>query len=233
MYYKKTCIISLGGSIIVPDNINTEYLTQFKGVVLDAIENGWRFIIITGGGKTARKYIEGATKIDSSMVDEDKDWLGIHSTRLNAHLVRTIFREHACPVINTNPHDLGMFYECDASIAVVAGWRPGRSTDFAAVVLAEHLGIDRVVNFTNVDYAYNKDPRTNEDAQIIQDTTWSEFQKIVGDKWIPGLNVPFDPIASKRAGEIGLNVSIMNGTNLENFQDYLAGREYIGTKVHA
>lgn len=228
---QKMCILSLGGSLIVPEEIDSAYLKEFKTVIEDAASNGWKFVIITGGGKICRKYQNAAEHANVLVTDEDKDWLGIHATRMNAQLIRTIFRDIAHPRVNTNPHDLEDFYSFKESVLVAAGWRPGFSTDYDAVVLAKYLDIEKIVNFSNIDYVYTEDPRNNPNAQKIETITWTDFRKIVGNEWSPGLNAPFDPIASKLAQEAKLEVAILNGKNLPNFESYLEGKPYRGTKI--
>jgi len=227
---KKTVIISLGGSLIVPEEIDWKFVKKFKALIEEQIGKGLKFILITGGGKTARKYIDASAKIDD-INNEDKDWIGIHATRMNGHFIRTIFRKHAHPKINTNPHDLEDFYNFKESILVAAGWRPGFSTDFDAVLLAKYLGIKTVINLSNIDYVCDKDPRKFPDAKKIEEISWKDFRKMVGDKWDPGMNAPFDPIASKEAQEIGLEVAIMNGQNLANLKKYLEGQKAKGTII--
>jgi len=161
---KKTVIISLGGSLIVPEEIDWKFLKKFKALIEDQIKNGYKFILITGGGKTARKYIDVATRVDK-ITNDDKDWIGIHATRMNAHFIRTIFRDLAHPKINTNPHDLEDFYNFKEDILVAAGWRPGFSTDFDAVLLAKYLNIKTVINLSNIDYVCDKDPRKFPDCK--------------------------------------------------------------------
>lgn len=229
---QRTCIISLGGSLIIPDEIDWKYLKKFKELLLEYVDNGWEFIIITGGGITARKYQNAAHNIDEQLTDEDKDWLGIHSTRLNAQLMRTIFREYAYPRVNTNPHDLEDFSYCKEPIFIAAGYRPGCSTDYDATLLAKYLGIHSIVNLSNIDYVYNKDPKKYPDAKPITSMTWKEFRDLVGDVWEPGMNAPFDPIAAKLGEELDLEVAIMNGKNLKNLQSYLDKKPYEGTTIH-
>ena len=228
--HKKTVIISLGGSLIVPDEIDWKFVKKFKALIEEEIKKGYKFILITGGGKTARKYIEAAAKVDK-ITNEDKDWIGIHATRMNAHFIRTIFREHAHPRINKNPHDLEDFYNFKEDILVAAGWRPGFSTDFDAVLLAKYLDIKKIINLSNIDHVCDKDPRKFPDCKKIEEISWKEFRKMVGDKWDPGMNAPFDPIASKQAEEIGLEVAIMNGKNLNNLKKYLEGKKAKGTWI--
>lgn len=228
---KKTIIISLGGSLIVPDEIDWKFVKNFKALIEGQIKKGYKFIIITGGGKLARKYIEASTKADRIITSEDKDWLGIHATRMNAHFIRTIFRKHAHPRINKNPHDLEDFYDFKESILVAAGWRPGFSTDYDAVVLAKYLNIKSIINLSNIDFVCDKDPRKFPDCKKIKEISWKEFRKMVGDKWDPGMNAPFDPIASKLAQEEGIEVAIMNGKNLKNLENFFAGKGFKGTKI--
>lgn len=229
--HNKTIIISLGGSLIVPEEIDWEFVKKFKTLIEEQINRGFKFILITGGGKICRKYQDAAAKASTEITDEDKDWLGIHATRMNAHFIRTVFREYAHPRINKNPHDLEDFYNFKESILVAAGWRPGFSTDFDAVILAKYLGIKKVINLSNIDYVCDKDPKKFPDAKQIEKISWADFRQLVGDTWDPGMNAPFDPIASKEAQEIGLEVAIMNGKNLDNLRDYLEERESKGTII--
>lgn len=230
MREKRTVLISLGGSLIVPDKIDWEFVKNFKKLIEQEIKSGLRFIIITGGGKTAREYIKAAAKVDK-INDEDKDWIGIHATRMNAHFIRTIFRKNAHPRINTNPNDLEDFYNFKENILVAAGWRPGFSTDYDAVLLAKYFNIKKVINFSNIDYVCDKDPKKFPDAKKIEKISWKNFRKIVGSKWDPGMNTPFDPIASKIAEECNIEVAIMNGRNLKNLKKYLKGKKFKGTVI--
>jgi uridylate kinase len=227
---KERIIISLGGSLLVPESIDEIFIKNFKKFIVEHIEDGYRFILVAGGGKTARKYTEAAATV-TEINDEDKDWLGIHATRMNAHLIRTIFREYAHPRINTNPHDLEDFYGAPEPILVAAGWRPGFSTDFDAVVLGKYLDVKRIINLSNIERVYDKDPRTNADAKPFSQLSWNDFRKIVGDTWNPGMNAPFDPIASRMAQEEKMEVAVMNGGDLANVSNYIAGKSFIGTII--
>lgn len=227
---KQRIIISLGGSLLVPEGIDTAFVKAFKKIILRYIKQGYGFILVTGGGKTARRYIEAAGEV-SRITDEDKDWLGIHATRMNAHFIRTVFRAHAHPRINTNPNDLEDFYQAKEPILVAGGWRPGHSTDFDAVLIGKYLDVRRVINLSNIDYAYDSDPKLNPKAKPIKKATWQEFQKLVGTKWDPGMNAPFDPIASQLAADEGMEVAIMNGSRLENLENYLEDKSFVGTVI--
>ena len=97
---------------------------------------------------------------------------------------------------------------------VAGGWKPGWSTDYVASIIAQEYGVRTVINLSNIDYVYDSDPKKNKDAKKIAEIKWKEFRKIVGNKWKPGLNMPFDPIASQKGEQLGLEVAIMNGPYL-------------------
>ncbi len=56
-------IISLGGSIIVPKDIDSDFIQNFKALILKQVTQGKKFIIITGGGDTARNYQQASKEI--------------------------------------------------------------------------------------------------------------------------------------------------------------------------
>ncbi|MFH1522207.1 MAG: UMP kinase [Patescibacteria group bacterium] len=234
MSNKKTYIISLGGSLIVPSSgIDWKFLKKFRELIVKEIGKGKRFVIITGGGYTCRHYQQAANKV-VNLTKDDRDWLGIHTTRLNAHLIKTIFRKYAHPRINKNPNtkeDLKKHFRKGEGLMVAAGWRPGWSTDFVATILAQRLNAKTIINLSNIDYVYNKDPKKHKDAKKIKEINWVDFRKIVGSKWDPGLNMPFDPIASKKCQEQGLKVIIINGKKLNNLKNCLAEKKFNGTLI--
>ena len=88
-----------------------------------------------------------------------------------------------------------------------------------------------IVSTYNIDYVYTKDPRKFPSAKKIEKISWKDFRKIVGDKWDPGMNAPFDPIASKIAEEENIEVSIMNGRDLINLGNYIDGKKFKGTVI--
>ncbi len=219
-------IISLGGSLIVPEEIDVSFLKSFHSLILDFIKKGNKVAIIAGGGKTCRKYQAAAGAI-VNVSPEDLDWLGIHATRLNAQLLRTIFRAYSKPQVIKNPAKAIDFKE---SILIGSGWKPGCSTDKDAVLLAENLGIKTLINLTNVTQVYNKDPKKHNDAKPLDKISWKQMQSIVGTKWSPGLNMPFDPVATKLASKLGLKVVIL-GPCLNNLKSFLENKQFKGTVI--
>lgn len=232
MSYQETIVLSLGGSLIVPNGgIDTQFLTNFNHFIRQQIaEHKRRFFIICGGGATTRHYQKAAQEvIGHHMEDEDKDWLGIHSTRLNSHLVRTLFRDIAYPRIIK--HFDQEYNVADEPVIICSGWKPGFSTDYCAVTIAQKYQAKTIINLSNIDKVYDKDPKKYPDAKPIDQLSWRNFEKLVGKKWIPGLNMPFDPIATQLAKQIGLTVIILNGKNIINLGYAIAGKKFTGTVI--
>ncbi len=185
-------------------------------------------MIITGGGKIARKYQDAAKEI-SNVSNEDLDWIGIASLRLNAELLRVIFGEYAH---NEVVLDMSSSLVSDRPIVIGGAIRPGSSTDLGAVRAAKSVGAKKIINLSNIDYAYDSDPKTNPEAKPIKSITWAEYRKLIPAEWNPGLSSPFDPIASREAQELGLKVVIMNGKNIENLRAFLDEKDFIGTLIY-
>lgn len=224
---KKTLVISLGGSLIVPDNIDVNFLKNFKKIILKNI-NKYNFVIFAGGGKIAREYQQAGKKI-SNLTNHEMDWLGIHASRLNAQLLHHIFKGKVEKYIITNPTKKIKFKK---SIIMAAGWKPGWSTDFDAVKIAQVNKMKSVVNLSNVNYVYDKDPNKYKAAKKITEINWADFRKIVGNKWDPGLNMPFDPVASRLAQKARIEVAIMSGKKLKNFENFIKNKKFQGTLIN-
>lgn len=223
----KHFILSVGGSLIVrPTGIDTEFLKEFRAFILKQVEKGYRFHLVVGGGVTARNYIQAASAV-TSISEPDCDWIGIGATRLNAQLLRACFGAAAYAEIVVDPRQR---INPRKKIVIAAGYKPGWSTDYVAVLLAQNNKVDAVINLSNIDYAYDKDPKIK-GAQRLETVSWEVFRKIVGNRWQPGLSAPFDPIASRVAAQSDLKVIILNGRKIENLQQCLEGKKFIGTTI--
>lgn len=226
---EKITVISLGGSLIVPNGgIDAVFLRRFRKLILSHLRRGRQFIIICGGGKIARHYQQAVRAVGGKLTADDVDWLGIHATRLNAHLLRTIFRRVAHPTVVKNPTRPPRWSE---SVLIAAGWKPGASTDYDAVLLARRFNAKTVVNLSNVSYVYDKDPAKYRGARKLPEVSWKDFRKIVGNRWDPGANLPFDPVASRLAEKIGLRVLMVKGSDFKSVDAALRGKKFRGTVI--
>lgn len=225
---RETIIISVGGSLIVPSDIDIKFLKGLKEIIEEQTEKKKKIIIVCGGGKIARKYQNAAKNVSKNVSEIDADWLGINATRINACLVKSIFGKNAYINVIKNPTKKISARE---NIIVAAGWKPGFSSDYDAVLLAKNLGAKKIINLSNIDYVYDKDPNKFKNAKKIEKMTWEEFRNLIPDEWEPGLNSPFDPIASKEAHKSKMEVVIMNGKNLKEFEKCLNGEKFKGTII--
>lgn len=224
----KTFIISLGGSVIIPDQINIGFLKKFRQLILSFVKKGHRFVLVAGGGRINREYNKAAKQF-GKVKAKDLDWLGIAATKMNAELIRVIFSDYAYEKVILNPT---VKIKTNKKIIVGSGWQPGCSSDKDTVLLAKQFMAKVVINLFDKDYVYDKDPDKFKDAKPLKQIKWNDYLKIIGHKWQPRLSTPFDPEASKLAWKSGIKVIILKGTNLKNLADYLAGRKYKGTVIN-
>lgn len=212
--------------MIVPNSINVHYIKEFKEMILNFLEQNYRFIIVCGGGKTCRNYLLALEEIYNATNDE-KDWLGIRATHLNAELIKIIFGEKAFEKIIIDPNEK---ISTDKKIIIAGGWKPGFSTDMDAVILANLFNSSKVINISNIDYVYSKDPKIYKNAIKYEQLSWEDYLNLIGENWKPGMNSPFDPIASKYAKQNNITVSII-GNNVDNLKKCINEEEFLGTKI--
>lgn len=227
---KKRTIISLGGSLIIPKTgFNTRFLKEFRKLILSLVKKGHQFVIVTGGGATCRYYQDAARKTVPTLTKDDLDWIGIYTTHFNARFVQYLFKDSAYKDIIVNPKKK---VRTTKPIIIGAGYEPGHSTDMDAVYLAKQYGAKTILNLSNIDYAYTKDPNKHKDAKKIKEMDWATFRKeVVGNTWDPGKSAPFDPIASREAQKLGLEVGILKGTSLKEVEKAILGKPYKGTII--
>jgi uridylate kinase len=228
----ETFVLSLGGSLVVPNGgIDIQFLIDFNTFIRDQVSSKKRrFFITVGGGGTTRHYQKAANQVRHQQIDDiDLDWLGLHATRLNAQLVRTVFRDIADARVIKHYE---VILKIDKPVAIAAGWKPGWSTDYCAVTLCQDYNIPQVINLTNIDHVYDQDPRESPKAKPLSDISWEKYRLMVGDAWVPGMNAPFDPVASKLAQDLDVTVKILNGKDLNNLENALDNKEFVGTTIH-
>jgi len=222
----KTIILSLGGSLIAPDRIDIDFLKKFRKTIERYIKKNYKFVIVCGGGSIARKFQKAASK-KNGITNRDLDWLGIYATMINANFVKQVFGEMAESKIIQNPTKK---ISSNKKIILASGWKPGWSTDYDAVLLAKNLKAKTVINMSNIDYVYDKDPKKHKNARKIRNICWKHYRNLIGKKWTAGLNAPFDPIAAKEAEKSGIKVIII-GKDLRNFENLLNDSKFNGTVI--
>jgi uridylate kinase len=223
-------VISLGGSIVAPDGVDEAFIKDFVSLIGDLLreDEKRRFILVIGGGGPARAWQQAYRNISAAPADEEADWIGIMATRLNAQLIKAALGEWCTQEVVIDPSQVGPLV---GRVLVAAGWKPGFSSDYDAVLLAERFQADKVINLSNIAQVYTGDPRLDPAAKPLEALSWAGFRALVGDEWVPGKNTPFDPVASRHGAKIGLKVICAAGRDLTNLKKILRGEPFTGTII--
>ena len=225
----QTTIISLGWSLIAPDGVDVPFLKEFRRRVVAWLEEtGGRVILIVGGGAPARVWQQAYRAIAEKPEADPQDWIGIAATHLNGQLVKALFGKLCPDDVVTDPTAP---FSWTGPVLVAAGWKPGFSHDFDAVMLAERFAGTTIVKLSNISQVYTDDPKKNPNAKPLSTIGWQEFQTLVGTQWSPGSNTPFDPVATGKAAGLGLRVITASGTDFDNLDLILRGRDFFGTVI--
>ena len=223
-------VLSLGGSLILPkDGIALNYLRLFRDFILKLTADGVHICIVVGGGEITRSYQNAARELTPDIDPIVLDYLGIDQIAVNARLVHSLFVNHAHPEIIKNYNEFSKT-DSQSPITIGAAHLPGHSSDYDAVFLAIRIGVNAIVNLTNIDYIYDKDPIKNPDAKPLTQATWEDILKQI-HAWQPGLHFPVDPAAAKLAHTHRIEMRIVQGHNLENVRNAVLGKNFIGTHI--
>ena len=214
----KIVVMSVGGSLINPGQIQIDFLKRLKSFIS---RSQYKFIIVCGGGINARVYPNAAKEF--GVDNTGRDEIGIKATVLNAELLRHIFK---APPIQQEPKKMNF-----RKVLVAAGWLPGCSTDYDAVLWAKKFGARDVFNLSNTDYVYTKDPKKFKDAKPLKHISWKEYKKLISAKWSAGLSTPFDPVASRAAEKWKMRTICINGKKLNQLDKAMKHKPFIGTVI--
>lgn len=229
MDINKKFVISFGGSVICPKEIDVRLLKRFYFFIKREVKNGSKFIIVAGGGHTARKYQKASFEINKAST-EDRDWLGIQSTKLNALLLKAIFKNKAYSLLFDKRFKIKSFGKYP--VVIGCGWKPGWSTDFVTTQIAVDFKIKPVILLGKPDYVYTSNPDKNKNAKPIKKMKWKDYLKLIPKKWSPGLHAPIDPIAAKLARKEKMPVIVASGKDFRNLGKILAGKKFKGTIIN-
>ncbi|MFX0013513.1 MAG: UMP kinase [Promethearchaeota archaeon] len=222
---KPLITFSLGGSIINPGEINKKFLKSFSIMIKELI-NQYKFMIVCGGGKVAREYIKG---LPEELTEGERDYMGIAATWLNARLLSYYFKGYSSPILPTSVKNL-MEHLQSYNIGVSGGFLTAIKTDEDAAILADLFGSPILVNVTNVDGIYDKDPNQYSDAKKYSNLTYYQFYEIVSPLSLKaGSNAPFTLIAAKICERTNIRV-IITDANVEKIKKAIQGKD-VGTVI--
>lgn len=221
----KKIVISVGGSAIVPDNVDYKFLKSLKKAVLGL--KGKEIVICTGGGKTARTYIAPLKK--EGLNEYGQDLMGIETTRLNAYLVASFLGNIANKEIPKTLEEVADAIKVN-KVVLCGGLTPGQTSDGTTAMIADYLDADVLINMTNVDGLFDKDPKKYKDAKFIPRLTHAEFKKIIDKiEQKPGMHFVLDHQAARITRNSKIKVVILKGVN--NLKKFLDGKKFRGTII--
>jgi len=220
-------VLSLGGSILAPDTFDPEFLDGLRELVLD-ISSRRPLLIVTGGGRTARKYIDVLRPRD--ITERDLDLVGIAATRLNGLLLAKLIGHDACPTIPETVDEaaeLAMTFP----IMIMGGTEPGHTTDAVSAYLAEKVGATSWINATAVDGIYTADPRKDPDATRFDIIGTRELYGIVKSYTAAGSNVVVDPVAVTVLARSNISGLVIDGRDLDILGKAMREEDCPGTRI--
>ena len=225
---KKVIILSLGGSLIIPEDINLNYLSKFKKIVLRNTRK-YKFIIVCGGGSVARKYISALKEIKIN--EKLQSLVGISATRINARFMNYFFNLDAEQGI---PHTLKLLKKYikkrDVVFCGALEYKPNQTSDSTAAEIAKKFKTI-FINLTNVDGMYNQNPSEHKNAKFIPKISWHEFYNRANrTKFRPGQHFILDQTAAKIIMNNKIPTYIL-GKNLGEFEKLLRNKKFKGTII--
>ena len=225
---KRVIVLSLGGSLIVPEQMDLKFLREFKQVIKKNIKC-YKFVIVCGGGSVARKYISALKEEGKS--EYLQSLAGIAITRVNARFMSYFFGQD--PKFGI-PHDMkqikNLLLRNDIVFCGALRYAPNQTSDATACKLAAYLKSE-FINITNVKGLYAKNPLKFKDAKFIESTTRENLAKIVNAiPQKPGMHGPVDHTAMKIIMQNKLRVFII-GNDAKQLENLLNGKKFIGSVI--
>lgn len=225
---KKVIVISLGGSLIVPNEINIKLIQNFKRV-LEKHRNNYKFVVVCGGGSVARTYIHALRKIGKS--EYLQSMAGIAVTRMNARFLTYFFGKDANKGV---PHDMNqiksLLNKNDIVFCGALRYAPEQTSDATSTKLANFFNTD-FINLTLVSGLYTKNPLIYKNAKFIPQISWEDFYKIIMKiKFRPGQHFVLDQTAARIIKENKIKTYIL-GNEMNNLDNLLSGKKFKGTVI--
>lgn len=221
-------MISLGGSLIVPDKFNTKYLSSFKKTIRKYYKTH-KFVLVCGGGSIARKYISVLKNEKRS--EKELSMAGIMATRMNAQFLMQVFGKEANDELPKNMKEIKNDLSKN-SVAICGALRyTKKSTSDATASKIAHYLKGSFINMTNIKGLFTANPVTNKNAKFIPAINWKDFQKMANKtKYQPGQHFVLDQGASNIIKEFKISTYII-GPDLKNIEKILKKQKFIGTLV--
>jgi len=224
---EKVWVISLGGSRIVPDDVDEGFLLRFKKL-LDSHRDK-KFVVVCGGGSTARRYIGALRKLGKKTKAQSME--GIAVTRLHAGFMARIFGKGANEDLPLSMKKVKNLLKGNRVVFCGAlRYRAKNTSDGTAAKLAFYLKCP-FINLTNVRGLYSSNPKGNKKARFIAKISWDDFAKMAGKvKFKAGQHFVLDQSAARVIREKKIVTYIVG--SLKAIDSVLKGSKKInGTRI--
>lgn len=213
--------LSLGGSLLTGKSkddyvkLDPAKYSEYAEVIKRLHTEGHVLMVVCGGGKPARYFIDIAKTYDAP--SNVLDYLGIKSSHINALLFMAALGDIAeqpkvyeTPALSFDKREKGKVW-------IGGGHEPGVSTDYRAVQFAEAMDADLIINATDIDGVYTKNPKVHEDAEKLTELSFKELEKIITENTnqAPGEYGLFDLEAVRLSMKLGKPVVIIDGRDPE------------------
>lgn len=221
-------VLSLGGSLISTEKgIDKEFLEKVK-TLLEKSE--FSFGIVTGGGNAARRYADEVRKKGGNEFEADE--AAIKATKENAKELIKALGKTAYPKV-CESFDDARTQAKKHKIVVMGGTIAGITTDADAVLLAEALHAQQLINLSNVDAIYDSDPKKNPNAKKFAQLTHEQLVQLAVkyDKRTAGTHFVFDILACKLAARSKLELHFVDGKNWDDLKAAIERKSHTGTTV--
>jgi len=185
-------------------------------------------VVVAGGGTIARHYISHARSsgADESTLDE----LGIEISRLNAKLLIYALKgraySHPPTTLQETRHavDSGL-------IVVTGGLHPGQSTNGTAALIAEKIKAEQLINATDVDGVYDRDPNRYRTAKKFRRIEMRSLRgMLVREDSAAGGYDLMDIVALKIIERSRIRTRIMKA-DLKTLEKAIRGTSTAGTEI--
>ena len=225
---KKVIVLSLGGSLIVPDNVDVSYLKKFREAIRKNSRK-YKFIIVCGGGSVARKYIYALR--ETGINETLQSMAGISATRTNARFMSYFFNQNSWKGIPQKMEEIHKYLKSqDIVFCGALEYKPNQTSDSTSAQIARHFKTD-FINLTNVSGLYDKNPKEFKNAKFIPEISWKDFDKLANKmKYKPGQHFVLDQTASKIIMNNKIKTYII-GQDIKQLDNLLNGKKFKGTKI--
>jgi len=191
----------------------------------EVVKSGVQLCLVVGGGNISR-----GSQVDCKRIDRARaDYMGMLGTVINALCLQAILTSHGIKskvlssvamesICGTYSQERAMDYMSQGIVVIFAAGtgNPFVSTDTATVFRGIEMHCDVMLKGTQVDGVYSSDPRTDSNAQKIDELTYDE----VLNKHLRVMDLPAVSVASEhklpiivfsihKKGEIG---RVLNGS---------------------